>query len=309
MTKTDTFLNIDYSAVRCEDDEDPKCIPRKLIYRIALNTCKVGLLICIFLFVVLPITYRYSYNFQRTAVFLNFVNVPSHANYEQPEKYGMKGTRNFYITSNDDVKLGVWHILPSNLENTSETDDKLFNKMLDDGQNVVIYSHGNGGCRLTSHRIETYQVLRKFFHVIAFDYRSYGDSSKLPPSELALVDDVLTIFQWVRQHTKSNIFIWGHSLGTSLSTHALLKIQEMNLSQPVGLILEAPFNNMKEEISEFPLAKFFKFLPWFQFTIVDPMSRNFAFKTDEYICQVHVPIMILHAEDDQVVPFKLGNKL
>lgn len=48
-------------------------------------------------------------------------------------------------------------------------------------------------------------------------------------------------------------------------------------------------------------------LPWFQYTFVEPMYNNgFVFKTDEHINYVSCPIKILHAEDDMVVPIKLG---
>ncbi|CAG9763431.1 unnamed protein product [Ceutorhynchus assimilis] len=276
---------------------------------IALSTFKLGLVIFIILFVILPISYKYSYNFQRSTVFLNFLNVPRSADYIHPaESYNLKGSRNLYVTFGQ-VKLGTWQILPENLQNINNAGEDFFDKILDDGQNVVIYNHGNGGCRLTEHRIEMYKVLRKFFHVIAYDYRSYGDSSALPPSEQSLVEDCLAVFQWVRNRTKSNVFIWGHSLGTSISTHALLKLQTMNIQMPVGLILESPFNNFKEEVSEFPLAKMFKFLPWFHSTIVQPISENFNFDTDKYICSINIPVMIMHAEDDKVVPYKLGYKL
>ncbi|KAJ8977565.1 hypothetical protein NQ317_005414 [Molorchus minor] len=67
---------------------------------------------------------------------------------------------------------------------------------------------------------------------------------------------------------------------------------------------------MREEISEFPLARLFKYLPWFSYTVVEPMQQNgFTFKTDHFICLVDVPIIILHAQDDHVVPYRLGYKL
>lgn len=276
---------------------------------VSLCTFKIALLVCVVLFIIFPVIFKYSYNLQSKVIFLNFVNIPVNANYQHPEKYGLKGSRNFYITTSDNVTLGVWHILPSNLENSTQLEDHFFENILDNGQNIVIYSHGNGGSRVVSHRIETYKFLRKHFHVIAFDYRSYGDSSKSSPTELALVSDIVNVYKWVRNKTSSNVFMWGHSLGSSLSTHSILKIQTLQLEQPLGLILESPFNNMKEEISEFPLAKMFKYLPWFHVTVVEPMAENFHFETDKYICGINVPIMILHAQDDRVVPFRLGYKL
>lgn len=38
-------------------------------------------------------------------------------------------------------------------------------------------------------------------------------------------------------------------------------------------------------------------------------ENNFTFKSDEYIRKVNAPILILHAEDDLVVPYKLGYKV
>lgn len=53
--------------------------------------------------------------------------------------------------------------------------------------------------------------------------------------------------------------------------------------------------------------QYFRMLPWFQYTVVEPMQENgFIFKTDQHICNVDAPIMILHAEEDRVVPYKLG---
>lgn len=123
------------------------------------------------------------------------------------------------------------------------------------------------------------------------------------------MNDLLNVYKWIQNRTKSNIFIWGHSLGTSISSHAVLRIQNLGLERPLGLILESPFNNMKEEISEFPLAQIFRNLPWFENTIVNPMAENFPFATDKYICGIDIPVMILHAKDDKVVPYKLGYKV
>lgn len=37
--------------------------------------------------------------------------------------------------------------------------------------------------------------------------------------------------------------------------------------------------------------------------------NNFTFQTDRHILNVDCPILILHAEDDAVVPFELGYKV
>jgi len=38
------------------------------------------------------------------------VRMPSSVNYSHPEIYGIRGTRNFYIKTNDNMTLGVWYV-------------------------------------------------------------------------------------------------------------------------------------------------------------------------------------------------------
>ena len=85
---------------------------------------------------------------------------------------------------------------------------------------VVIYFHGNMGTRASGHRTELYRLLQaENCHVLALDYRGYGDSSVVSPlTEGALVEDAIALFRWTTKHAALNvpIFIWGHSLGTGL---------------------------------------------------------------------------------------------
>lgn len=54
----------------------------------------------------------------------------------------------------------------------------------------------------------------------------------------------------------------------------------------------------------------FAWLPWFTATILDPLEANgFYFNNMDNILNVDCPIMIFHAEDDSVVPYKLGKKV
>lgn len=100
-------------------------------------------------------------------------HIPSDLNLSNPEKYGLEGVRNFHVTTDDNITLGVWQILPENLINSSGSfTDEDFDRVLDNGQDVIIYNHGNSGTRATKHRVEMYKVLRKYFHVITYDYRS-----------------------------------------------------------------------------------------------------------------------------------------
>ncbi|XP_068238812.1 lysophosphatidylserine lipase ABHD12-like [Palaemon carinicauda] len=125
---------------------------------------------------VIPLVYRYCPALQRHLVFLTFVNYPRAIDFSNPESEGLPGTRNFYLDTEDNVKVGVWHILPESLLTSipMETTEKdaWFENSLGDHRPVILYLHGNTASRAVAHRIELYNVLRKMdYHVVAFDYR------------------------------------------------------------------------------------------------------------------------------------------
>lgn len=176
---------------------------------------------------------------------------------------------------------------------------------------IVLYLHGNSGNRGAPHRVELYQLLQSLdCHVITLDYRSYGDSSAVPPSEMGVIRDSLMVYNYIKGITNNPVFLWGHSLGTGIGTHLLSILQEQRVPGPQAVVLESPFNNIREEIREHPMSKLFRHLPWFDALIVQPMyNNNLRFESDSHIGEFRQPILILHAEDDLVVPFKLGYKL
>ena len=45
-------------------------------------------------------------------VFLPWVKWPKHVDFNHPEDEGLDGTINFYLNSEDRVRIGVWHVLP-----------------------------------------------------------------------------------------------------------------------------------------------------------------------------------------------------
>jgi len=244
-------------------------------------------------------------------IFLSIVRHPWFVDFTRPEGVGLKATRNFYIESEDNIQLGAWHILPKSLANTPDLSDTIYELSLRKGLPIILYLHGNAGNRASSHRVELYNILRNIdAHVIAFDYRGYGDSTSISPTEEGVVRDTKAVFRWLKQRMGSSpLFVWGHSLGTGIGTRAVSELcQEGN--PPKGLVLEAPFSNMSDEILQHPFSKIFSFVPYMQYVLLDALkSINVLFESDKHIAGVTVPIVILHAKDDKVIPMTLGMKL
>jgi len=114
--------------------------------------------------------------------------------------------------------------------------------------------------RATSYRTNHYRVMSAFDnHIIALDYRGYGDSTGTP-SVSGVVHDVLHVFQVIRQVCPENpVTIWGHSLGTGIALWTMNKIFEnetnIHLKKPSGLVLEAPFFNTMEALISYPITR------------------------------------------------------
>uniref|UniRef100_A0A2P2I2R6 Monoacylglycerol lipase ABHD12-like n=1 Tax=Hirondellea gigas TaxID=1518452 RepID=A0A2P2I2R6_9CRUS len=289
-------------------------------------------------YVLLPLLYKTCPAVPRHLVFLNFVCYPLGYDYNKPSKVGLEGVDNFYITVRPGVILGVWHLLPKPFNNTPPSDQDQrqqhlhqlqqhkqrqhqpgycthsdhYENELRDGRPVVLYLHGNSSSRLQPSRVALYKVLTGMgFHVITFDYRGYGDSSRVSPSEEGLVEDARCVYRYIRRVVGGNspVIVWGHSLGTGVSCHAVRTLCDEGRG-PDALILEAPFNNMRDEVAEHPFCAVFRKMPMFSWLFLDPLCKaGLKFTSDQHIEHINIPVLILHAHDDLVVPFKLGRRL
>lgn len=158
----------------------------------------------------------------------------------------------------------------------------------------VIFFHGNAGNVSNRYYPERYKVLTSNgYGVITFDYRGFGNSTG-QPSEAGLYQDAEAIYNYAREvrHISSDsLTLFGYSLGTGLATYIASK-------QPAaGLILEAPYTSIPDVAGHVT-----PFLP------VGILMQN-KFSSLERIGSVRCPLLILHAEDDLLIPFSHGETL
>lgn len=149
-------------------------------------------------------------------------------------------------------------VLKSEFPDVNAENEQLFyERMLKLPGIIVLYLHGNTASRGSGHRVEMYQVLRKLgYHVVSLDYRGYGDSDPVPPTEEGIVRDALTVYEYIRNVTTNPIFIWGHSLGTGVACHLCAELSlNFKMKLPRGVVLEAPFTNIRDEIRLHPFAR------------------------------------------------------
>ncbi|KAK9534032.1 hypothetical protein VZT92_009107 [Zoarces viviparus] len=243
-------------------------------------------------------------------IFSHLLRFPLFVDLSRPEAV-LNHTCNFYLDIEEGVSVGVWHTLPaSQWDEAMGRSPEWYRETLGDGRPVIIYLHGNLGTRAIHHRVELVKILSAAgYHVLSLDYRGFGDSTG-EPSEAGLTSDALFLFHWVKKHSRGGpVCLWGHSLGTGVATNTAVQVQEQG-SVLDALILQAPFTTMGEVVVNYPLTKIYMFLPGFESLLRNIVAmNNIVFASDKNVKTLTSPLLILHSEDDDIVPHHMGLKL
>ncbi|XP_008319747.1 lysophosphatidylserine lipase ABHD12 isoform X2 [Cynoglossus semilaevis] len=262
-------------------------------------------------YISIPFIIKLCPSIQAKLVFLNFVKLPYFIDLKRPFDLGLNHTHNYYLDPEEGARVGVWHTVPAHMwKEAQDRGRDWFDSTFSSAHPVILYLHGNGGTRGGDHRVQLYKVLSSSgYHVVTFDYRGWGDSDGTP-SESVMTSDSLFIYDQLKQHlNKTPLYIWGHSLGTGVATNLVRRLCERG-TPPDALILESPFTNIREEAKSHPFSMVYRFLPGFDWFFLDAITaNNIRFASDENVNHISCPLLILHAEDDGVVPFHLGKKL
>ncbi|MBI2988355.1 MAG: alpha/beta hydrolase [Deltaproteobacteria bacterium] len=160
-------------------------------------------------------------------------------------------------------------------------------------QITLLWFHGNAGN--ISHRLENIKLLhdKVKINIFIFDYRGYGRSEGRA-SEGGTYRDGEAALRYLRSRENldsKGIVFFGRSLGAAVA--ADLATRESCLA----LILETPFASIRE------MARAaFPFLP------IGPLLRT-RYDVVEKIRKVEAPLLVLHGDRDEVVPYEQGKRV
>ncbi|NXL46895.1 ABD12 lipase, partial [Podilymbus podiceps] len=132
------------------------------------------------------------------------------------------------------------------------------------------------------------------------------------PTESGFTTDVLALYDWAKARSgNSSIFFWGHSLGTGwVRGRVTAGGEHPGGVQVDAVILESPYTNIREAAAHVPITKIYRHFLGFEYLILDSLALgNMFFRSDENVKVLTCPLLILHAEDDAVLPSDLGRKL
>jgi len=155
---------------------------------------------------------------------------------------------------------------------------------------VMLWCHGNAGNIIN--RLDNLRLLYQMgVSVFLFDYRGYGKSQTIRPTEKGLYSDAYAAYDYlarIRKIRPERMVLFGRSLGASVAG-------ELAAQRPASaLILESSFPSIeavaKVHYGGFPAH-------WFlgaEFRLVDRLPH------------LSLPKLIIHGEKDDIIPVELG---
>lgn len=148
---------------------------------------------------------------------------------------------------------------------------------------VVFFLHGNAG-NLASWFVDLDAYRRLNVDLVMFDYRGYGKSSGRISNQAQLSADVRAAWQAVapRYHGLKRV-VYGRSLGTGLAAELAADIQ------PELTVLVSPYSSMQALAAQH--------YPW-----VPGAALRYPLPTDEWLPQVQNAVLLVHGEEDELVP-------
>ena len=156
---------------------------------------------------------------------------------------------------------------------------------------TLIFFHGNAGSLENRiHKLNHFRDMNINFLIIAWRGFSGNNGN---PSEQGLYEDGKSAIDWLIKKgvSEKNLILYGESLGTGVATHLA---QNKNFA---GVILETPFTSMIDAAK-----KFYPYIP------VKLLLKD-KFENYKKIKNINLPILIMHGEIDQLVPFSMGKKI
>ena len=162
---------------------------------------------------------------------------------------------------------------------------------------TLLYFHGTFRTLFDNmHKIE---ALREAgFAVLAVEYRGWGLSTPITPSEQSILQDADVAWAELqrREPRAKRRVIYGHSMGSGVAVDLASRLRAR--SDYGALILEAAITSFSDVAREAGL------LAWF-------ISRfnNERFASIEKIARVQAPLLMIHGSLDTTIPIRVGEKL
>jgi uncharacterized protein len=182
------------------------------------------------------------------------------------------------LSTSDGVNINAWFI------------------PVEDARGVVLFCHGNAGN--IGHRLDSIRIFHDLgLSVLIFDYRGFGRSQGRP-SESGTYLDAQAAWAFLVEEKgiePGRIILFGRSLGGAVAGYLAAHMEREKA--PAALILESSFTSLPDMA-----ARLYPFLPvrWL---------AKYSYNTLGRLGDVHVPVLVVHSPDDEIIPYAHGQAL
>lgn len=195
------------------------------------------------------------------------------ATYALPEALGLKGVQEIRLpVAGGDTVVAWWAKAPP-------------------GRPTVLYFHGNAGSLADRReRVAGYQAYG--FGLFMLAYRGYSGSTGSPSEQHNVADARLAYEYLVKSGVPTrDVVIYGESLGSGVAVQVAVQ------RPPLGVVLDAPYTS----VVDLGQRRF----PWLPVSLL----MHQRYETSRYIGQLKVPLLIVHGENDEIIPVEMGKRV
>jgi pimeloyl-ACP methyl ester carboxylesterase len=161
----------------------------------------------------------------------------------------------------------------------------------DHAEKTVVVFHGNTGLAVSRHYLSSpfqSHPLSQSWKILLFEYPGFGHREGIPDEKTIIEKALFTI-----DSIQGPLILVGESLGSGVAAH----VAAARADRITGILLIVPFNNMSETAQVH-----YPYLPI-------PYILTERYESDELLQRYHGKVALMIAENDEVIPPRLAEKL
>lgn len=158
----------------------------------------------------------------------------------------------------------------------------------DKSKPAILFFHGNAFqiSRFAPHLLP---FIKDGYGVLIMEYRNFGNTKGTTLQE-NIFSDAAETYDWLKAQRYPQIVVYGYSFGTAVASGltTLRPIEKM--------ILTAPFSTMRGLVAEKPVP-------------LGSVIMHDSYSSKDYLQKYHNPLLIIHGEDDSLIPIHHGQTM
>lgn len=158
-----------------------------------------------------------------------------------------------------------------------------------EGKGAVVIYHGNAGSACDRVYLAN-AVASAGYRYILPEYSGYSNDPE-KPSHVRIKTDVRNVVDLLETSGLDSVFVIGESVGTGIAAY------HASVAPPERLLLVSPFKNLTE------VARHHYWFYPVSFLIDD------AYRSDELLRDYKGSVLVMHGEEDEIIPYESGKRL